>query len=167
MPSRGRKRSDLSESREFAVVLMDVQMPGWTASRRTSLLRSGRSSLVPIIFITALDRDVTHARRGYERGAVDYLFKPVEPEILRAKVAVFVELHRQREALRVQAEQLQAERVARVEAEAAIRAREDILSIVSHDIGNPITAVGTYAALLRKHGTRWETRRSSLMPSIN
>jgi len=145
----------LSECREFAVVLMDVQMPGLDGLETTSLLRNRRgTSLVPIIFITALDRDVAHARRGYERGAVDYLFKPIEPEILRAKVAVFVELHRQRERLRLQEEQLHAERVARAEAEAAFRAREDILAIVSHDLGNPISAVGTYADLLRKYGRK-------------
>ena len=156
----------LSESREFAVVLMDVQMPGLDGLETTSLLRNRRgSSLVPIIFITALDRDVNHARRGYERGAVDYIFKPVEPEILCAKVAVFVELHRQREKLRLQAEQLHEPNASPGPKQKPRFAREeDILAIVSHELGNPITAAGTYADLLRKYGRRLRTKRSSLMP---
>jgi signal transduction histidine kinase len=142
-----------SEMREFAVILMDVQMPRLDGLETATLLKSRRGSpLVPIIFITALDRDATHASHGYARGAVDYLFKPIDPEILRSKVAVFVELYRQRGQIRFQAEQLHAERLARAQAEAGIRAREDILTIVSHDLGSPITAVGTYAELLRKLG---------------
>jgi signal transduction histidine kinase len=143
-----------SEMREFAVILMDVQMPRLDGLETATLLKSRQGSpLVPIIFITALDRDATHASHGYQRGAVDYLFKPIDPEILRSKVAVFVELYRQREQIRFQAEQLHAERLARAQAEAEIRAREDILGIVSHDLSSPITAVGTYAELLRKLGS--------------
>jgi two-component system, sensor histidine kinase len=150
----GREALQQIQSQDFAVVLMDVQMPQLDGLETASLIKSRLGSpLVPIIFITALDRDATHASRGYERGAVDYLFKPIDPQILRSKVTVFVELHRQREQIQLQAEQLHAERLARAQAQAEIRAREDILSIVSHDLGNPITAVGTYAEILRKFGS--------------
>lgn len=149
----GKEAIQLSAEREFAVILMDVQMPELDGLETTNRIRSRPGSpVVPVIFITAFDRDATHARRGYECGAVDYLFKPIDTEILRSKVTVFVELHQQREQIRHQAEQLLAERLARVEAEAAIRAREDILGIVSHDLGNPITAINSYAHLLRKRG---------------
>ena len=149
----GREALEQIEMRDFAVILMDVQMPQMDGLQTAALIKSRQGSpLVPIIFITAMDRDATHASRGYERGAVDYLFKPIDPEILRSKVTVFVELYRQREQIRFQAEQLHAERLARVEAEAEIRAREEILSVVSHDLGSPITALSTYAELLRKLG---------------
>ncbi len=139
--------------REFAVVLMDVQMPDMDGFQTTRLIKrhpAGRH--VPVIFLTAIDRDTLHIFRGYEYGAVDYLVKPFEPHILRSKVSVFVELFNQREQLRQQAELLHAERLARAEAEAKMTAREEILAIVSHDLGNPITAASTGAALLLRRG---------------
>ncbi|HEX9295085.1 MAG TPA: hybrid sensor histidine kinase/response regulator [Polyangiaceae bacterium] len=139
--------------REFAVALMDVQMPGMDGFQTTRLIKrhpAGRH--LPIIFLTAIDRDTSHIFRGYEYGAVDYLVKPFEPHILRSKVSVFIELFIQRDQLRQQAELLHAERLARAQAEAKMMAREEILAIVSHDLGNPITAASTGAALLLRRG---------------
>jgi len=83
---------------DFAVILLDVQMPGTDGIETARLIKAReRSRTTPIIFLTALDRDRRRATLGYESGAVDYLFKPVDPDILRAKVAAFVELHRHRE----------------------------------------------------------------------
>ena len=85
---------------DFAVILLDVQMPGTDGIETARLIKArDRSRTTPIIFLTALDRDRRRATLGYESGAVDYLFKPVDPDILRAKVAAFVELHRHREEL--------------------------------------------------------------------
>jgi signal transduction histidine kinase len=139
--------------REFAVILMDVQMPGMDGFETTKLLKEqpGRRH-VPIIFLTAFDRDAAAAIEGYDRGAVDYLVKPFEPYILRSKVAVFVELFLQREHIREQGKLLQAERSARAAAEAEAKAREETLEIVSHDLMNPITAAATGASLLLKQG---------------
>jgi PAS domain S-box-containing protein len=93
--------------REFAVVLLDVQMPTLDGFETASLIRQReRSKDTPIIFLTALSRSETNVFRGYELGAVDYIFKPLRPEILRSKVNVFVQLFRQREALERQTQAL-------------------------------------------------------------
>jgi PAS domain S-box-containing protein len=82
---------------EFAVILLDVQMPVMDGFETASLIRSKPGAEhTPIIFLTAVNTSDKNVFRGYSLGAVDYLFKPFEPEILRAKVAVFVELYRKR-----------------------------------------------------------------------
>src|SRR5688500_13424435 len=92
---------------DFAVVLLDVQMPDLDGFETANLIRSReRSHDTPIIFLTALSRSETHVFRGYELGAVDYIFKPFHPEILRSKVNVFIELFRKREAFKRQAHEL-------------------------------------------------------------
>src|SRR5690242_16570683 len=81
--------------RDFAVVLLDVRMPGLSGYETATLIRQRkRSRSVPIIFLTAYDKEQAHVFQGYEAGAVDFLFKPVDPLILKAKVAVFADLHR-------------------------------------------------------------------------
>src|SRR4051794_31145218 len=93
--------------REFAVILLDVQMPDLDGFETASLIRQrDKSRDTPIIFLTALSRSETNVFRGYELGAVDYIFKPIQPEILRSKVNVFVELFRKREELKRQAHEL-------------------------------------------------------------
>jgi PAS domain S-box-containing protein len=93
--------------REFAVILLDVQMPELDGLETASLIRSrDKSRDTPIIFLTALSRNETSMFRGYELGAVDYIFKPFHPDVLRAKVSVFVELWRKREAIKRQALEL-------------------------------------------------------------
>src|SRR6476661_1826572 len=92
--------------REFAVILLDVNMPGMDGFETASLIRQRKSSQhVPIIFITAFG-DEMHAARGYSLGAVDYILAPVMPEVLRTKVSVFVDLYRKTEQTRRQAESL-------------------------------------------------------------
>ncbi|HLJ75682.1 MAG TPA: response regulator, partial [Thermoanaerobaculia bacterium] len=85
-------------TQEFAVILLDVQMPDLNGFETASLVRQrDKSRDTPIIFLTALSRNETNVFRGYELGAVDYIFKPFHPEVLKAKVSVFVELFRKRE----------------------------------------------------------------------
>ena len=92
---------------DFAVILLDVQMPDLDGFETASLVRQrDRSRDTPIIFLTALSRSEDNVFRGYELGAVDYIFKPFHPEILRSKVSVFVELFRKREAFKRQAQEL-------------------------------------------------------------
>jgi PAS domain S-box-containing protein len=94
---------------DFAVVLLDVQMPEMDGFETASLIRQrDKSRDTPIIFLTALSRSETNVFRGYELGAVDYIFKPFHPEILRSKVNVFVELFRKREDIKRQAQELAA-----------------------------------------------------------
>ncbi|AMV45339.1 response regulator [Paraburkholderia caribensis] len=120
--------------RDFAVILLDVNMPGMDGLETASLLRTyRRTASTPIIFVTAYvdDHEMKH---GYSLGAVDYISAPVVPEILRSKVRVFVEMHRMHRELLLRA----AEREAFVRAEAdravAVRARQraDFLANASH-----------------------------------
>lgn len=101
---------------DFAVILLDAQMPGMDGFEAATHIKSRRRTQhVPIIFLTAADRDAHLAFRGYAAGAVDYITKPFDPWVLRAKVSVFVELWAKSDQLRVAAESarsLEAELVA-------------------------------------------------------
>ena len=84
----------------FALILLDVQMPGMDGFEVAELIRgSEKTRHIPIIFLTAISKDETHVFTGYEKGAVDYLFKPLDPLILRSKANVFIELFQQRRKL--------------------------------------------------------------------
>lgn len=96
-------------NQDFAVILLDVQMPGMDGFETATLIRSrDRSRSTPIIFITAFSSNDTHVFKGYSLGAVDYLFKPLKPEILTSKVQVFVELFQKTVEVKQQATQLAA-----------------------------------------------------------
>jgi diguanylate cyclase (GGDEF)-like protein len=85
---------------DFALVLLDVQMPGMDGYEVAELMRGNRQTKnIPIIFVTAKHKEQASIFKGYDSGAVDYLFKPLEPVILKGKVGVFLELHRQRREL--------------------------------------------------------------------
>ncbi len=85
---------------DFALVLLDVQMPGMDGFETAELMRgSEKTRHIPIIFITAINKEKKHIFRGYDAGAVDYIFKPFEPDILQSKVNVFIDLYRQRNTL--------------------------------------------------------------------
>ena len=92
---------------DYAVILLDVQMPDMDGFEAAELLRKrARTRDVPIIFLTAISKDRKFISRGYGVGAVDYLFKPYEPDVLTAKVGVFVELARKNDIIRAQHEAL-------------------------------------------------------------
>jgi PAS domain S-box-containing protein len=91
-------------NRDFALILLDVQMPGLDGFKTAQLIKERpKSRDIPIIFITALSRDSAHVFRGYSHGAVDYLLKPFDPDILRSKISVFVELYLQKAKIKEQA----------------------------------------------------------------
>ncbi len=99
--SSGKEALRLVLERDFAAILLDVRMPGIDGYETATLIRQReRSRRIPLIFLTAMDRDEAHIFRGYSAGAVDYVFKPVEPVILRAKVAAFIELRKQADEIR-------------------------------------------------------------------
>ncbi|MGZ8375888.1 MAG: ATP-binding protein [Gemmatirosa sp.] len=107
---------------DFALILLDVQMPGMNGFEAAELIKAReRSRGIPIIFLTAINKEDAYVFRGYEVGAVDYLFKPFNPDVLRSKVSVFVEMHHKREQLRRQEQALREGE--RRELELAMRAR--------------------------------------------
>src|SRR5690606_32799119 len=107
--------------REFAVILLDINMPGMDGFETAALIRQRKSSAhTPIIFITSFSTGDVEVYRGYSLGAVDYLFTPVTPEVLRSKVSVFVELAKKNREI-----QRQAEALRRVEEERLNRKLEE------------------------------------------
>jgi PAS domain S-box-containing protein len=110
---------------DFACILLDVQMPELDGFELAELIKQReRSEHIPIIFVTALSKEEKHVYRGYSAGAVDYIFKPVDPDILRSKVSVFVELWEKNEQLRAQARQLHARELSALERASEERYRQ-------------------------------------------
>jgi signal transduction histidine kinase len=151
---------------DYALVLLDVAMPGMDGFETASLIRQRKSSeLTPIIFISAINCSDTHLSRAYSLGAVDYILAPIVPEILRAKVSFFIELHRKTNQLKRQAEtqaQLIREQAARAEAEAANKAKDRFLAVLSHELRTPLTPVLFASSILSQDPTVPEQIREEL-----
>ena len=134
---------------DVGVIVLDVQMPGldgFETARHIKDRASTRS--IPIVFLTALGGDVEHRLRGYDAGAVDYLAKPVDPDILRAKVRVFLELHVATEQLRRQSELLA---LRTKELERSNADLEQFSYVASHDLQEPLRVLAGYLELITDH----------------
>ena len=153
----GRQALKLLLERDFAVALIDVQMPEMDGFETAQLIRSRqRSKHLPIIFVTAYGRDEAAIERGYSLGAVDFLFKPIIPPIIRTKVGVFVELSHQAERLqaleRANQERRFAEARQRWEAEELRRDNErkdQFIAMLPHELRNPLMPIVTAVELLK------------------
>lgn len=126
---------------DVALALLDVQMPEMDGFELAELMRgSERTHDVPLIFVTAGTRDQHRVFKGYERGAVDFLYKPIDPQILRNKAGVFFQLHRQKQLL---AREL-GERTK------TLQMNEMFMAVLGHDLRNPLSAIVTSAAVLQR-----------------
>jgi signal transduction histidine kinase len=139
----------LALKNDFAVILLDVRMPGIDGFETARLIRNrDRSKSTPIIFLTAAADEMSSMFRGYEVGAVDYLMKPVVPEVLKSKVAVFVELHRKTERLKESEDKLRrlaAHLISVREEERAHIARE-----IHDELGQVLTGIKMEVGWLAK-----------------
>jgi signal transduction histidine kinase len=121
---------------DVALALIDVQMPGLSGFELAELMRGKeRTRRIPIIFVTAGTADSQRRFRGYEAGAVDFIQKPIEPDILRSKAEVFFELYRQRQQIAAQRDELLAQAEALKEAD---RRKDEFLATLSHELRNPL-----------------------------
>lgn len=149
---------------DFAVILLDVQMPGMDGFETAAhIKRRERTRDIPIIFLTAINHGPHHTFRGYAAGAVDYISKPFDPWVLRAKVSVFVELYMKNCKLKEQAELLRLQLAGAGEARepagllaelsarlAAVEEQAEALSKQLDDDSADASAVATAAHLERK-----------------
>jgi two-component system sensor histidine kinase/response regulator len=141
--------------REFAVLLLDVQMPEMDGYEVARLARENPATReVPIIFLTAINRSDENALRGYGTGAVDFLLKPINPHILRSKVQIFAELWQSKRRL---ADEVDAHRRTLAELELANAALRHFTSAASHDLREPLRAIqGFLGAIVEDGGERLE-----------
>lgn len=146
--SSGDEALELLLRYDVALALLDVQMPDMDGFELAELMRGReKSRAVPIIFVTAESSNPQRRFQGYGAGAVDFIHKPIEPEILRSKANVFFELGRQRQEIAQQRDDLAAAGRALQEADSA---KDRFLTILGHELRNPVASISSAIVLLRR-----------------
>lgn len=144
----GDEALELLLSHDVALALLDVQMPGMDGFQLAEYMRGNtRTRHVPIIFVTAGSADSQRRFRGYEAGAVDFIQKPIEADILRSKAEVFFDLHQQRRQILAQRDELEASAAA---LSAADRRKNEFLAVLGHELRNPLMAFRAGLQLLER-----------------
>lgn len=156
----GAEALELLLKHDVALALLDVQMPEMDGFELAEIMRgTERTRRVPIIFLTAGGPDNQRRFRGYEAGAVDFIYKPIEPHVLQSKAGVFFDLYRQRAevarhrdalvaAARENARLLDVEKELRARAEQEGRAKDDFLATLSHELRTPLNAILGWTQLI-------------------
>ena len=151
---------------EFAMAILDVQMPGMNGFELAELMRgTEKTKNIPIVFVSAAGRELNYAFKGYESGAVDFLHKPLDIHAVKSKVNVFVDLYRQSKAMKQQVEALEQSRreqeallkqlqATQNELEQAVRMRDDFMSIVAHELRTPLNGLILETQLRKMHLAR-------------
>lgn len=145
----GAQALDLLLEHEFALALIDVQMPEMNGFELAELMRgTARTRAIPIIFVTAGGPD-DHTRvfKGYEAGAVDFLFKPLSAHVVKSKIRVFVQLYEQRQRLE---QQLNALQESEATAKRALEARNRFISIAGHELRTPLTVLRLQLSMAKR-----------------
>lgn len=144
---------------DFALALLDVQMPTMDGFQLAEFMRGSSSARdIPLIFLTAGSADIQRRFRGYEAGAVDFIQKPIEADILRSKARVFIELYRSKRKVLSQYQELEVYSQA---LKVADQRKNEFLAILGHELRNPIMALNSGFRLLTR--TDDSERRSSIM----
>jgi signal transduction histidine kinase len=145
----GDEALELLLKHDVALALVDVQMPGLNGFELAELMRGNeRTRHVPIIFLTAGSADSQRRFRGYEAGAVDFIQKPIESDVLRSKTGVFFELYRQRQQIAEQRDELKAHAEALKEAD---RLKDEFLATLAHELRNPLAPIRHGLDILRRN----------------
>ena len=151
--SSGEEALALLLEHEFALAILDVQMPGMNGFELAELIRGmARTKHLPIVFVSAAGRELDYAFKGYENGAVDFLYKPLDAYAVKSKVQVFVDLYRQRTELRRQLVALEESRrrqqalvselqTVQVDLKRALQMRDEFMSMVVHELRTPLSVL--------------------------
>ncbi|NCP13948.1 MAG: hybrid sensor histidine kinase/response regulator [Sphingomonadales bacterium] len=142
----GEEALELILEHEYALALLDVQMPGMDGFELAEIMRANtRSQHIPIIFLTAGSGDATRKFHGYEAGAVDFINKPIEPTILRSKSNIFLDMFVQRQQIVVQRDKLAAMTAA---LQTADQQKNRFLGVLAHELRNPLAILSSGVSLL-------------------
>ena len=149
----GEEALSLLLEHEFALAIVDVQMPGMDGFELAELMRgTERTRHIPIVFVSAAGKELNYAFKGYETGAVDFLYKPLDPDAVRSKVNVFVTLDQQRRETQRQVAALERSRreqetllrelhATQEQLQRSLRMRDEFMSLVAHELRTPLNTL--------------------------